>query len=106
MISGNIGGEVGLLALPWGKKRVPALLSRQHPFPFLVLSTVGQYQRDVQVALVGPALAVPVPVDSFSVLVKGWGCCGMENALLYLLQNLIYYFFLYNPSRNFIKILS
>lgn len=47
-----------------------------------------QCRRAVQMLLpVGTALAAP------TLLVKGLGCCGMENALLYLLQNLMYYSF-------------
>lgn len=40
------------------------------------------------------ALAVEIPVYLFSVSVKELGFFGMENALIYLLQNLIYSFFL------------
>lgn len=40
--------------------------------------------------LVETALAVKTPVNFFSMSVKELGFFGMENALMYLLQNLLF----------------
>lgn len=44
--------------------------------------------KDVHVLLVETALAVKIPVCSFSVSLEELGTFGMENVPVYLLQNL------------------
>lgn len=39
---------------------------------------------------VGTALAVKIPVYFFSMSIKELGFLGMENALMYLLENLLF----------------
>lgn len=80
LISGNICGEIGLLALLSGKticlRAFMLTLS-----PFQIFKYHMGYHKDV---LVETALAVKIPVYSFSMLVKGLDFSGMESALMYL----------------------
>lgn len=93
MISGNTCGKIRLLAQLSGKI-VCLRCFYAGTFPFLLFKYRIQRHKDVQMLLVETALALKIPVYFFSVSVKELGFFGMENALMYLLQNLIYYFFL------------
>lgn len=80
LISGNICGEIGLLALLSGKT-ICLLCLYADISPFRIFKYHMGCHKDV---LVETALAVKISVYSFSMLVKGLDFFGMENALMYL----------------------